>query len=84
MLIVLVNFKGLTAVVLLQHLHNTFPRAADFKCKCRVRIGLKFANKAPLAGDNYSRVAKILNFILRTELNNRETSLRAILVKFGH
>jgi len=47
-------------------------------------MGLKLANRAPLAGDNYFKVAKVLNFILRTELNNRETSLRAILVKFGH
>ena len=84
MLIILVNFKGLTAVVLLQHLHNAFLGAADFKCRCRVRIGLKLANRAPLAGNNYFKVVKVLNFILRTEFNNREISLRAILVKFGH
>jgi len=47
-------------------------------------MGLRLANRAPLAGDNYSGVAKVLDFVLGTELNNRETSLRAILVEFGH
>ena len=78
------NFKGPTAVVLLQRLRNAFPGAADFRCRCRARMGLRLANRAPLAGDNYSGVAKVLDFVLGTELNNRETSLRAILVEFGH